>query len=288
MYSTIEFLLSLPEDERQQMEVANNYPFTEADPAPVPNRVQLLKSRSAMPPNLTESVERKCEYYVIDEGTVEAAERLCKEGFRPAVMNFAHGYNCGGGFEHAGGSQEEDIFRNTSAFLSLWPHRRSDDGPGVLARGMWIGDFDDKLARKEPFYPHTEYAVIYSPHIRIVRSVGLPGNPLESAEDINKLHIISLLTCAAQDCGRNPPFRQPLLKQKCRSILLTAANHGHEALVLGAFGCGYFRNPPSVVAATFKELLQGEFAEMFRKVVFAIPGSHNGNFKAFAGVFPSK
>ena len=32
-----------------------------------------------------------------------------------AVLNFAHGYNCGGGFEHAAGSQEEAIFRSTSA-----------------------------------------------------------------------------------------------------------------------------------------------------------------------------
>merc|ERR1719382_524356 len=92
------------------------------------------------------------ECMVVDDGAVEAAAALSDAGLRPAVLNFAHGYNCGGGFEHAGGSQEEDIFRKTSVFLSLWPHRRSDDGPGVLRRGMWIGDYDGDLPRKEPFY----------------------------------------------------------------------------------------------------------------------------------------
>merc|ERR1719422_2738706 len=95
--------------------------------------------------------------------TLDAAELLCRHGCRPAVLNFAHGYNCGGGFEHAGGSQEEDIFRKTSVFLSLWPHRRIDDGPGVLARGMWIGEFDNKLARKTAFYPLTSCGGVYSP-----------------------------------------------------------------------------------------------------------------------------
>merc|ERR1719272_1932594 len=107
----------------------------------------------------------------LDLGSVDAAALLIERGRKPAVMNFAHGYNCGGGFEHAGGSQEEDIFRKTSAFLSLWPRRRSDDGPGVLRRGMWIGDFDEVLPRKDPFYPHSECAVIYSPHVRLIRNL---------------------------------------------------------------------------------------------------------------------
>merc|ERR1719454_2420976 len=104
-------------------------------------------------------------------GSVEASVLLTERGWSAALLNFAHGYNCGGGFEHAGGSQEEDIFRKTSLFLSLWPHRRVDDGPGVLKRGMWIGDYDEPLPRKEAFYPHTECGGVYSPHVRIVRKL---------------------------------------------------------------------------------------------------------------------
>merc|ERR1719487_2121105 len=103
-------------------------------------------------------------------GCVEAAAELCKHQLRPAILNFAHSYNCGGGFEHAGGSQEEAIFRASSVFLSLWPHRRSDDGPGVLARGMWIGEFDATLPRKAPFYPHTEAGGILTPYCKLVPS----------------------------------------------------------------------------------------------------------------------
>ena len=34
----------------------------------------------------------------------------------------------------------------------------------MLKRGLWIGDFDDVLPRKAPFYEHTECGGIYSPH----------------------------------------------------------------------------------------------------------------------------
>ena len=47
----------------------------------------------------------------LDCSTTECAALLCERGYRPAVLNFAHGYNCGGGFEHRAGSQEEELFK---------------------------------------------------------------------------------------------------------------------------------------------------------------------------------
>merc|ERR1719469_1195599 len=129
MYETIEWLLDLPETERAQMEKAIEYPFT-------------MKSRAA------ERYEREMYNQLactLNVGTMEGVDILLKRGLKPAALNFAHSYNCGGGFEHASGSQEEACFRVSSLFQSLWPHRRKDDGPGVLARGQWIGDFDEDL-----------------------------------------------------------------------------------------------------------------------------------------------
>lgn len=290
MRKTIEFLLALPEVERRNMELAKNLPFSQESPPPPLDPVTPHRTRSALPNSASGVLEAaaatRCA--TLDMASVDAGADLCERGFRPAVLNFAHGYNCGGGFEHAGGSQEEDIFRKTSIFLSLWPHRRSDDGPGVLARGMWIGDFDAKLARKEPFYPHTDCAVIYSPHVRLVRNLQIPGTPLESAADVDALPVFGVLTVAAQDCGRDPPFREDLLRDKCRAALWAAAREGHDAVVLGAFGCGYFRNPPQVVAAVFKELLEGEFAGTFSIAVFAVPGVASPNYRHFAELFPPR
>ena len=56
-----------------------------------------------------------------------------------------------------------------------------------------------------------------------------------------------------------------------RNILSLAEAHGVHTLVLGAFGCGAFMNPPEVVAQAFAwQLMNGDFRNTFREVVFAI------------------
>lgn len=270
MRDTIEFLVALPPDERGRMEEASTVTFTMESQAPAPTGGSWGELLVA----------------TVNLGSVEATDLLCQYHLWPAVLNFAHGYNCGGGFEHAGGSQEEDIFRNTSLFLSLWPHRRTDDGPGVLARGMWIGDFDEALARKEAFYPHTECGAVYSPHVRMLRRAA--AGPLVAPRDIGDAPTFGVLTVAAQDCGRDPPFRPELLREKVRTTLHTAASNGHDALVLGAFGTGYFRNPPDVVAEVFQELLSGEFASKFKVVLFAVPDQGGARLAAFERKFPPR
>eukprot|EP00435_Cladocopium_sp_Y103_P025850 s2583_g6.t1 len=95
---------------------------------------------------------------------------------------------------------------------------------------------------------------------------------------------VAVLTAAAQDLNRMKPFRKDLLRQKLRSTLRMAAEHGDEALVLGAFGCGYFGNPPEAVAEVFQELLTSEFQGVFRLCVFAL--LRDRNYASFVRHFP--
>ena len=50
----------------------------------------------------------------------------------------------------------------------------------------------------------------------------------------------------------------------------------HDSLVLGAWGCGAFCNPPEHMAVLFKETLEEpEFKDKYREVVFSIIDDHN-------------
>lgn len=255
------------------MEKAESFTFTRANPAPAwrPGAQGGRPGPEVAP----------CQCLALDMLSVEATVLLAEAGLRPALLNFAHSYNCGGGFEHCAGSQEEDIFRKSSAFLSLWPHRRADDGPGVLRRSMWIGEFDAELERKTPFYPHSECGGLYSPHVRAV---------LDLPEDASSLPSFAVLTVAAQNVNWDPPFNSALLREKLRTALWIASAQRHEAVVLGAFGCGAFHNPAGVVAKTFQELLGpgGEFEYAFRLALFAVPsfGPWDENPIAFSAIFP--
>lgn len=46
--------------------------------------------------------------------------------------------------------------------------------------------------------------------------------------------------------------------------------HGHDAIVLGAWGCGVFKNDPAEIARLFKEALYGRFRNQYQLVDFAI------------------
>ncbi|MFR4021876.1 MAG: TIGR02452 family protein [[Eubacterium] siraeum] len=61
-----------------------------------------------------------------------------------------------------------------------------------------------------------------------------------------------------------------------------AAANGNEALILGAFGCGAFKNPPIVVAKVFAEQLQA-FRGCFKAIEFAVFHTEReaGNYNAF-------
>ena len=62
------------------------------------------------------------------------------------------------------------------------------------------------------------------------------------------------------------------LRRRAAFVLAIAAELGVRRLVLGAWGCGGFRNDPRTVAHVFRELLctPGRFASTFEEVVFAI------------------
>ena len=78
------------------------------------------------------------------------------------------------------------------------------------------------------------------------------------------------------------------VRRRIIALLAMCHHHGHVDLVLGAWGCGAFRNPPRHVAQLFVQVLSSRrFHGLFRRVVFAVwdpPGSRFPNFKPFAQV----
>ena len=62
------------------------------------------------------------------------------------------------------------------------------------------------------------------------------------------------------------------MRSRIEKLLALAVVRGYETLILGAWGCGVFRNEPDSVAAWFAEQLTGDgiYRAAFRRVVFAV------------------
>jgi uncharacterized protein (TIGR02452 family) len=82
---------------------------------------------------------------------------------------------------------------------------------------------------------------------------------------------VSFLTAAAPNrgaMGKNRDDLPRLLTQRAARVLAVAAAHGQRRLVLGAWGCGVFRNDPAVVAEAFRAALA--VSPWFDHITFAV------------------
>lgn len=139
-------------------------------------------------------------------------------------------------------------------------------------------------AGKSTFYTDR---VIHSPAVPVFRDDR--GRLLETPFPV------AFLTSPAPNAGtirRQEPERAHeipgALARRAELVLEVAALHGHRRLVLGAWGCGVFRNEPAAVAEAFRELLTGRFDGVFERVVFGVldraPEPRQAFERAFAGL----
>ena len=211
-----------------------------------------------------------------------AGVRLKEQGYNPAVLNMASRRNPGGGVATGAGAQEETLFRRTNLFRSLYQF-----APYAEQYGIRHSRYQYPLDRN--------FGGAYTPDAIYFRESELKGYAL--LEEPVSLSFITVAGMNRPDLtadGMIADHHVGPIKNKIRTIFRMGLANGHDSLVLGALGCGAFRNPPRHVARLFHEVMdEPEFRNRYRRIVFAILDDHNahqkhnpeGNFKPFADEF---
>lgn len=231
------------------------------------------------------SNEYKTRFSVIGADCLETARVLLNAELNPCVLNMANRQNPGGGVYVGAGAQEENIFRRTNMFRSLFQ----------------FADFAEKydLLRNSKSYPmDRNYGGAYSPDITVFRGSEANGYCLLS--DPYKIAVVTVAALNRPELIKREGAYYLAnnmvtpTKEKMRTILRIAGKHKHDSLVLSAFGCGAFANPPNHIAELFKEVFaEKEFNNRFKVVVFSIIDDHNskkshnpdGNIIPFTEIF---
>jgi len=210
---------------------------------------------------------------VTTETTFAALQRLRQEGASDlGCLNFASAKNPGGGFLTGAQAQEEALARSSGLYDCL----------------LMQPDYYE-LNRKNRSCLYLDLAIV-SPCVPFIRND--EGTLLE--EPI----IATVITSPAPNAGavtaNEPeaiPRVVPTLKRRAEMVLRLAVAHGVQNLVLGAWGCGVFRNDPVEVANAFEQLLrpEGDYHGRFQRVVFAVYTSERerANFDAFHAALSS-
>src|SRR6185436_14841574 len=191
---------------------------------------------------------------VTGETTLAAGRRLVESGAYAHVcaLNFASARNPGGGFLGGSLAQEESLASASALYASI---------------SKQVDYYRENDRTHDGFY--TDH-LIFSPRVPVFRE--------DESALLAKPYLLSFITSPALNAGvvqREPASvsRIPEVMRNRIAIVFNAAiDNSVDCLILGAWGCGVFKNDPEMIAQLFADALlnRGMFANAFRHVCFAV------------------
>ena len=205
----------------------------------------LEKSSGILPP-----------YMIVEQDSLSAA-RNCKG--KTAILCFASYKRPGGMFLEGSIAQEEALCHEST----LFPIINSD-----YIRNIYYRPNLKKLNR-----------ALYNDNLLYIPGVLFVDKQTKRAADAKRE--FDVIVCAAPNSGSAIKYYhvsnadcEQAMRNRIRAILTAAEIMKPSNVVLGAFGCGVFKNDPVIVASLFLDVLQGHTFS----AVFATPGKEHSAF----------
>ena len=222
----------------------------------------------------------KTQIIVRNDDSIHCGHSLQLEGYNPVVLNLASRRNPGGGVKNGSRAQEESLFRSTNLFLSMYRYAEYAEDYG--------------LEKSRFQYPMpVRFGGIYVPKATVFRAGAKDDFALLDTPYYMSFVAVAAINHPELDADGNICQEDAnLTKNKMRTMLRIGLLNGHDSIVLGAFGCGAFHNPPKHIARLFHEVIdEKEFKDKYKLIAFAILEDHNsprgGNLQPFIEEFNS-
>jgi hypothetical protein len=244
---------------------------------------------------------------VTGETTTAAGARLARTGTPTTLLCFASAKNPGGGFLGNAKAQEEDLARASALYACQCAHpafyaaNRREKSLLYTDHLLWspgVPFFRDDARRWLPEGEVFHANVVTSPapnageYRRAASDPAAARPPGTAAGGEEAARRIEVATAA---------IRETLRRRAAQVLAVAAAEAPGSHLVLGAWGCGVFRNDPREVAAAFAEHLlpcspfpdeHTSIASSFASITFAVwgrkePNENRAVFEEFFGATSS-
>lgn len=222
------------------------------------NEIKSSIDRSLIyPEGFTCNLERPRRRLIIIDDKDSVSALLKYRGRKSAVLNFASFKNPGGGFLKGRTTQEESLCHASTLY-------------NVLS-GCMLYYKENRAIQQNALYADR---LLYTPDI-----VFPQGDTIVKCD---------VLTCAAPNWryafkeGISYEDNLRALESRIQHIAAVIIDQGIDTIILGAFGCGVFRQDPKVVAELFNKYIYCATA------VYSVPDVASENHRAFAKVFGVK
>ena len=144
---------------------------------------------------------------------------------------------------------------------------------------MWHQFYQPHRKADDPRYNDD---LLYTPEVVVFKTDTSAPERMEEKD----WYQVDIITCAAPNLRKKPsnamnpsagnaPVKinekalYELQMQRLERVFQAAASNGAEVLILGAFGCGAFCNPPRIVARAFRSA-QEKYASYFEMIEYAV------------------
>lgn len=224
--------------------------------------------------------------------SLEAAGNEAYAGLRVCVHNFASATNPGGGVVNGASAQEECLCRCSTLYpnLNAYDIRSAfhERHKMLLRQGEMNASYNDDC--------------IFTPGVVAFKTDDEVCRTMEEEQ----WYDVDVITCAAPNLRKRPSNAmnpnsgttglalskerlQELHEKRLRRILSLAKKEREDVVILGAFGCGAFQNPPEVVVRAYQRVLP-EFLQDFQVIEFAVYCAPHAmkNYEVFYEAFGRK
>ncbi len=217
------------------------------------------------------ATENKETKIIVQNSTVlKAASSMVLQGEKVGCLNFASAKNPGGGFLGGAIAQEESLALSSSLY-------------GTLMANFGMFEYN----RNRPTMLYSDH-MIWSPEVIFFRN--------DDGDLLEQPYHVSVVTSPAVNVGailnvrpEELPYAESAMLQRMDKVLALMYHAGMDHLLLGAWGCGVFRNDPRKIAAYFASYLApgGKYSRCFKSVIFAVLDrkEDGDNIQAFTSAF---
>jgi len=169
------------------------------------------------------------------------------DGNKVGVLSFASAKNPGGGFLNGSMAQEEALAYCSNLYESI----KDSDLYAINARCKSTTYTDTAITCRVSFFRTSDFELVDIPY------------------DVN------IVTCPAVNMSRVRPDMideaKRVMVDRMSKIIALMINRGYEYIILGAYGCGVFRNDPKDIASTWHYLLvERNLRTYFKEIYFSI------------------
>lgn len=206
---------------------------------------------------------------IIKVENVDIIQAITRSDKTYGVLNFASAYHPGGGFLNGALAQEESLCFGSNLYLTQIRFQKAF--------------YEYHQSIKSKCYSDR---MIYSKDVVYIRDEQYACLPEPKLADIITSPAVNLGVALSRGEDEETCYR--MMKTRMRKILMLFHEKGNTHIILGAFGCGVFRNDPKRIAQIWKELLIDEDMKSgFHEILFAVydKSKTQNNIQAFTSVF---